>query len=333
MNLSRRQVLQWSTGLSMAALMAWPGRVAGGVLDRLFHGGPARPTTPITPNETFYLTSYRSPPTVRAKDWALDVSGLVARPLRLNYEEIVKRPSESAVVTLECIGNSVAGEYIGTAKWEGIPLRILLEEAGGRPEAVDVVFHAADGYSDSIPLARAMTGNVLVAHRMNDEPLPLAHGFPMRMIVPGHYGMKSVQWLTRIDLVDRDYQGYYQKKGWTDDAAVKTTSWIETPIHGSTVRTGRLVVGGIAFAGLRGIRQVELSVDEGLSWRPAVLDAPLGPAAWVFWRFVWDVTQAGSATLMVRATDGDRQVQSDEEQGPAPAGTTGLHAITVKVAA
>lgn len=259
---SRRHFLRWSAGLGVTALATGPTRAVAGVLDRLFHGQPVRSTAPLTPNEEFYLTSYRSPPNIRMKDWGLTVNGLVARPLTLTYEEVLARPSVSAIVTLECIGNSVAGEYIGTAKWGGFSLRGLLEEAGASSSAVDVVFHAADGYSDSIPFARAMVGDVLVVNRMNEAILPLAHGFPVRMIVPGHYGMKSVQWLTRIQVVERDYKGYYQQKGWTDDATVKTTSWIESPIHGSRLRGEHHRIQGVAFAGNRGVQRVEVSFDE-----------------------------------------------------------------------
>lgn len=140
------------------------------------------------------------------------MKGLVERPMTLTYGELQARPRVAEIVTLECVGNTVGGEFIGTAEWEGVPLRQLLEDVRASPSAFDVVFRAADGYSDSIRIERAMAGDVLVAYRMNGVPLPQAHGFPARIIVPGIYGMKSVQWLTDIEVVDFDYQGYYQKK-------------------------------------------------------------------------------------------------------------------------
>ena len=224
--------------------------------------------------------------------------------MTLDYEQLCARPSVSHVVTLECVGNTVAGEYIGTARWEGCSLRSLLEEAGVRTDAVDVVFRAADEYSDSISLTRAMAGDVMVAFRMNGVALPQSHGFPARMIVPGHYGMKSVQWLTDIEAVDHDYKGYYARKGWTDEAIIKTTSRIDVPGHGSTLTGLRHKVAGLAFAGTRGISAVEVRTDEGASWTNATLEVPVSTASWVFWHYDWIVPQNGSYTLSVRATDG-----------------------------
>lgn len=302
-----------------------------GLFERLFGPGEARPTKPITPNEEFYVTSYRSPPTIRVRDWSLAIKGLVERPYTLSYQELIGRPSVLQIMTLECVGNTVAGEFIGTAEWEGLVLHHLLEEAGASQAAVDVVFRAADGYSDSIPMARAMAGDVLIAHRMNGVPLPAGHGFPARAIVPGHYGMKSVQWLTEINVVGHDYKGYYAQKGWTEDAVVKTTSRIDVPGHGSTIQGLRQTVQGLAFAGTRGIRQVELSTDGGETWAEAVLGAPLSGASWVLWHYDWTVPKPGYYTLLVRAMDGGGRLQTSVEQDPAPDGATGWHAVTVIV--
>lgn len=328
---SRRQFLRWSGALAASVLAGWPATGRGGMLERLFHGRPAKPIAPITSNEEFYLTSYRSPPTIRLADWRLHIGGLVERPFSLSYEDLLRRPSVTQIVTLECIGNTVGGEYIGTARWEGVPLASLLEEAGIAPEAYDVALHAADDYSDSLQVRRVLAEDVLVAHRMNGVPLPAAHGFPARLIVPGHYGMKSVQWLTTIEAADRDYQGYYQQKGWSDEAVVKTTSWIAAPVHGAALKGRRHQVEGVAYAGIRGIQRVEVSVDEGGSWQEAVLAPPMAPAAWNFWRYEWEVSRPGRYGLLVRATDGTGRIQSEEEQGPAPDGSTGMHQITVKV--
>lgn len=329
--LSRRELFAITGGVAATSIVTRPGLVMGGILDRLFHGKPAVPTAPITPNDEFYVTSYRSPPTVRVDDWRLSVTGLVERPLTLTYEQLVARPLTSEIVTLECIGNTIAGEFMSTAEWGGVPLRDLLEEAGVDRQAYDVVFHAADDYADGIRLDRALAGDVLVAHRMNGVALPAGHGFPARIIVPGLYGMKSVQWLTRIELVGYDYRGYYQRSGWTDEATVKTTSRIDVPVHGATLRGTRHLIQGLAFAGTRGIRTVELSFDEGVSWQAATVEAPLSPFAWVFWRYDWRPPGGGLQAIRVRAIDGIGQMQSDDEQPPAPDGATGLHEITVRV--
>lgn len=328
---SRRGFLQAAGGLLLAATL--PGSAAAGVFNRLFGQSEPKLTKSITPNDEFYVTSYRSPPTIRLNEWSLVINGLVERPVTLTYHELLARPTVSQIVTLECVGNTVAGEFIGTAEWEGVSLRALLEEAGVGAAAYDVVFRAADGYSDGIRLDRALAGDVLIAHRMNGVPLPPGHGFPARMIVPGHYGMKSVQWLSAIDVVVEDYKGYYAQKGWTDEAIVKTMSRIDLPGHGTTITGLRQTVEGLAFAGVRGIQQVEISTDGGERWDQASLDAPFAPAAWRFWRYEWVARRPGRYTLLVRATDGTGRLQTSIEQDPAPDGAAGLHEITVTVRA
>ena len=331
-HLSRRHFMA-AIGTTALALAVRPASALAGLLDRVFKQSAAILTKPITPNDEFYVTSYRSPPTIRIKDWSLSVKGLVERPIMLTYDQLLAKPTVSQIVTLECVGNTVAGEFISTAAWEGISLRSLLEEAGARPNAYDVVFRAADGYSDSIRLDRAMTEDVMIALKMNGVPLPLGHGFPARIIVPGVYGMKSVQWLTEIEVVEQDYKGYYAQKGWTDEAMIKTTSRIDLPEHGSTIQGVRHKVEGLAFAGTRGVRLVEITTDGGEHWIPATLDAPLSHASWVFWHYDWTVLKPGRHTLAVRATDGTGALQTSIEQDPAPDGATGLHEITLTVEA
>jgi DMSO/TMAO reductase YedYZ molybdopterin-dependent catalytic subunit len=163
---------------SLLLVSALPAAGLAGLFDRLFGQPEAKTTKPITPNDEFYVTSYRSPPTIRLTDWSLSVKRLVEQPITLTYDQLIARPTVSQIVTLECVGNTVAGEFIGTAQWEGISLQPLLEEAGARAEAYDVVFRAADGYSDSIRFDRAMAGDVMIAHKMNGVPLPPATDFP-----------------------------------------------------------------------------------------------------------------------------------------------------------
>lgn len=328
--LSRRHLLE-TIGATALAVAIRPVPALSGFLEQLFGQAEAKPTEPITPNETFYVTSYRSPPTIRVANWSLSVKGLVERPITLMYEQLLARPTVSQIVTLECVGNTVAGEFISTANWEGVPLKSLLEEAGAKAEAYDVVFRAADGFSDSIQLDRAMAGDVMVAYKMNGVPLPQGHGFPARVIVPGHYGMKSVQWLTEIEVVAHDYKGYYAQKGWTDEAVIKTMSRIDLPGHGTTIHGRTHKIEGLAFAGTRGIKQVEISTDGGEHWMPAIVDAPLSPYSWQFWHYEWTVPKAGRHTLLVRATDGNGRLQTSVEQDPAPDGATGLHEVTVTI--
>lgn len=326
---SRRRFLQTAGSLLIAA--AVPSPLSAGLLDRLLGQHEPKLTTPITPNDDFYMTSYRSPPTIRIHEWSLAITGLVEHPMTLDYGQLLSKPSVSQIVTLECVGNTVAGEFMSTARWDGIPLHTVLAEAGVQAEGHDVVFHAADGYSDSLRLDRAMAGDVLIAHHMNGVPLPQGHGFPARVIAPGHYGMKHVQWLTKIEIVAQDYKGYYAQKGWTDEALIKTTSRIDEPGHGATIQGLHHRVAGLAFAGARGIQQVEISPDGGVRWAPTTLAPPLSAASWVFWTYDWTVQQPGRHSLLVRATDGTGKLQTSIEQDPAPDGATGLHEITVTV--
>ncbi len=166
-----------------------------------------------------------------AGSWRLRVEGLVGRPLTLGYDELLAMPSTEQYVTLQCISNLVGGDLVGTAKWTGVPLARVLERAGGAGQgAVRVVFHAVGGYSDSLPLAKALDPATVVAYGMNDRSLPRAHGFPARIIAPGIYGMKNVKWLERIEVVDYDYRGYWQRSdGWDNIAEIKTASRIDVP--------------------------------------------------------------------------------------------------------
>lgn len=330
LTLSRRRLLR-TAALTTLAWSFRPFPALAGLLDSMFGRTESKLTPPITPNNEFYLTSYRSPPTIRLTDWTLSVTGLVAKPRTFTYEQLLAQPAVSQIVTLECVGNTVAGEFISTAEWTGIPLHVLLEESGFDTQAYDVVFRAADDYSDSITVARAMVGDVLIAHHMNGVPLPQAHGFPARIIVPGCYGMKSVQWLTEIQVVNRDYKGYYAQKGWTDEATVKTMSRIDQPGHGATLQGRTHRIAGLAFAGTRRITLVEVSTDAGETWHQAELDQPRSPASWMFWHHEWSVSTPGHHTLLVRATDETGRIQSSIEQDPAPDGATGLHELTVTV--
>jgi DMSO/TMAO reductase YedYZ molybdopterin-dependent catalytic subunit len=329
--LSRRHVLR-TFGAATLLYLLRPLHAGAGFLDRLLGQQGGKITTPITPNEEFYVTSYRSPPTIRLHDWSLSLKGLVERPATLTYEQLIERSAVSRIVTLECVGNTIGGESISTAEWTGVSLRSLLEEAGISDQAYDVVFRAADGFSDSIRMDRAMLGDVIIAHKMNGVPLPAGHGFPARTIVPGYYGMKSVQWLTEIEVVPYDHKGYYQQKGWTEEAIVKTMSRIDVPGHGTTVKGLQQKVEGIAFAGVRGISRVEISTDGGDHWVPVNVAAPLSPYAWIFWSYDWTVPAPGRHTLIVRATDGSGSLQTSVEQEPAPDGASGLHEITATVA-
>ena len=318
-------------GLVAATTIPFLKRSHAGMWSQVF-GSPSREVSPITPNEAFYITSYRTPPSIRAENWTLLIKGLVKNPITISYPQLLARPHVSEIVTLECIGNGVAGEAIGTAEWEGVSLKTVLDEVGVDSKAYDVVLRATDGYSDSLTLERAMVGDVLIAHGMNGETLPSGHGYPARIIVPGVYGMKHVQWLSEIEVVPQDYQGYHQKKGWSDDATVKTMSWISNPQDGDTLPIrSRMTMQGYAFAGTRGIRTVEVTTDGGQTWTSASLMPELSPYAWVFWKYSWEPHRPGDHRILVRATDSTGQHQTATEQEPFPDGASGRQEVIVTV--
>ena len=290
-------------------------------------------TPALTPTADFYVVSKNFvDPKVDPSSWQLTVTGHVAHPLTLRYTELKARPALSLTTTLECISNDVGGDLISTGQWTGIRLADLLQEAQPLPDVVDVVFHAADGYSDSIPLMKALQPTTLLVYALNGEPLPTEHGFPARIIVPNIYGMKNVKWLTAIELVPYDFKGYWQERGWSDSAIVQTMSRIDVPHNGERIPLGgKVLIGGIAFAGERGISRVEVSLDGGESWAPAMLEPPLSPLTWVRWRMYWQPRTVGAYRIVVRAWDGTGSPQDAKPRPPLPDGATGLHTITVRV--
>ena len=216
--------------------------------------------------------------------------------------------------------------------WRGISLKELLKEVGANEEtARDVIFRAADGYDDSIPFQRAMQDDVMLAYLMNGEKLPKEHGFPLRLVVPGLYGIKNVKWITEIEVYPGDYRGYWQRKGWTDDGTIKIFSRIDSPGHYQDLRGPKQRLRGIAFGGPHSIQKVQLSFDQEKTWVDADVEPPLSPHSWVVWNFDWNPPQAGKQMVAVRAIDATHQIQTSDITRPQPSGATGLHAIVVNV--
>ena len=326
------KILGLGTALSFLVQQA----EAGTFLLKKFLGRPPRETLPITPNSEFYVyhygnTAYRLVKDLDIKKWSLNITGKVRQSLKLTYPQILELSPTKMMATIECIENPVGGESIGNAQWQGIQLDSLLKEAGVLVGVKDVVMKAADGYSDSIKLDRAMTGNVLLAYEMNNKQLPREHGFPIRAVVPGIYGMKNVKWITEIELVDHDYQGYWQQRGWSDTARVRLTSRIDFPGHYQELPLKEHVLRGIAFSGDRGIRSVELSSNHGKSWKEVQLDQALSKFSWVTWKFRWSPTSPGMVQLIVRATDQSGRQQTEDSEPAFPNGPSGLHSITVQI--
>ncbi len=288
----------------------------------------------ITPNDDFYrVDTALLVPAVKAEDWQLRIHGMVDRELVLSFDDLMGRSLIERDVTLTCVSNSVGGEYVGNARWLGAPLANLLEEAGVHAAADQLVSHSVDGFTAGTPTAIVMDGrDAMLAIAMNGAPLPLEHGFPVRMVVPGLYGyVSATKWIVEIELTTFDaFDAYWVKRGWAQQAPIKTESRIDTPHSNARVAAGAVPVAGVAWAQHRGIEAVELRVDGGL-WMPAELSVEDTADTWRQWLVRWDATP-GEHLLEVRATDRTGVAQPAEREPPFPDGATGYHAITVRVA-
>jgi len=287
----------------------------------------------VTDNRVFYRVDIDlTPPQLDFDKWALKIWGKVGKPLTLDKDGLMKLPAKDQYTTLECVSNTIypPGALISNAKWTGVHLADLLNEAAVTPDAKYVVFHCADGYSVGIPLDRAMSPGAMLAYKMNDQLLPSGHGFPLRAIVPGIYGMMNAKWIQEIEVVDRVYLGYWQERGWSNDAKIKTTSIIYYPGDGSYL-SGPTPIAGVAFAGDRGISKVEVSVDGGNTWNEAVLKKPTSPYSWVLWAYDWTPASKGGYAIVTRAYDGAGNVQDSKPTPPFPDGASGYQKIQVTV--
>lgn len=285
----------------------------------------------LTPAANFYVVSKNfSDPVVSEKGWSLSVQGLVDRSMRLSYDDLRGLPAVSQFVTMECISNNVGGPQMSTGKFTGVSLPTLIGSASPKASATSITFKARDGYSSSLPLSLVSGApEILVVYMLEDAPLTTAHGFPARLLVPGHYGMKGPKWLDQIELTPGDQGGYWENQGWDRQALVKTMARIDSPADGDLVSPGSLTLAGVAFAGARGISAVELSVDGG-AWLPADLKPPLSELTWTLWSLRWTALP-GSHTLRVRARDGRGDLQTSQTAPSFPSGSSGYHTIRVDV--
>jgi DMSO/TMAO reductase YedYZ molybdopterin-dependent catalytic subunit len=288
----------------------------------------------VTPNRDFYVVS-KNPagldPKVDERRWTLEITGLVKTPVKLTYDEIRAMPSVTRYHTLECISNEVGGDLISNALWKGVRFRDIIARAGGvSPTAIRFALRCADGYTEGLPVVEAMHEDAMLAYEMNGERLPHNHGFPVRMLVPGLFGMKNPKWLTKIEAVSTHFTGYWQASGWSDEAVVKTTSIFRVPGL-RPVPVGEVHLGGVAYSGDRGIQGVEVSTDGGRTWRKAEIKKPLGMYTWVLWAATWTPTGPGEYTLKVRARDGTGLLQTMQDAPTLPDGASGYHTIRVRV--
>ena len=287
----------------------------------------------VTPVENFYVVSKNfSDPVVDSQGWALGVGGLVEKQMKLSLADLRALPSATEYVTMECISNNVGGELISTGSFTGVRLKDLLSMASPRASGTWAAFKARDGYAESLPLSLIQGApEILVAYDLDGSPLPMSHGFPARMLIPGHYGMKGPKWLDSIDLVDHESGGYWEQQGWDHNAVVKTTARFDAPRDADIVKLGSISLAGVAFAGTRGISRVEYSTDSGATWNVADFKPPLSQLTWVLWQATWTPTSEGAYFLKVRAVDGEEGPQDPKAAASYPSGASGYHTIRVDV--
>jgi DMSO/TMAO reductase YedYZ molybdopterin-dependent catalytic subunit len=289
----------------------------------------------LTPVANFYIVSKNlgGDPAVDSRGWSLGVVGMVDKPLKLSLADMRGLPSVTEYVTLECISNNVGGQLMSTGSFTGVRLRDLLEMASPQAQGTWVGFKARDGYAESLPMSLVQGApEILVAYELDGSPLPVGHGFPARILIPGHYGMKGPKWLDSITVVDHESGGYWEQQGWDHNAVVKTTARFDVPRDGDIVKLGTVLVAGVAFAGTRDISKVEYSTDAGRTWTDAPFKAPLSPLTWVLWQAEWTPSAEGAYDLRVRATDGTGALQTSQSANSYPGGASGYHTVRISVA-
>ncbi|VXC65816.1 Oxidoreductase molybdopterin binding domain protein [Arthrobacter sp. 9AX] len=287
----------------------------------------------VTPNPDFYrIDTALTVPAINPDTWVLKVAGLVDREVQLSYAELLAKPLVERHVTIACVSNEVGGDLIGNARWLGWPVRELLALAGPQPGADMVLSKSSDGWTAGTPL-EVLTDNrdALLAIGMNGEPLPLEHGFPVRMVVPGLYGyVSATKWVTELK-VSRfsDDAGYWTPRGWSERGPIKTSSRIDVPRAGRPVKRGTVMFGGVAWAQHTGIAKVELRVNRG-PWQQAELADGISLDTWYQWKLALELTE-GQYEVQVRATDSAGRAQDEQRRPVVPDGATGFHTIRVDV--
>jgi DMSO/TMAO reductase YedYZ molybdopterin-dependent catalytic subunit len=294
-----------------------------------------KPDTLITPNADFYILQINEPVHIKAEQWRLVITGLVDRPGTVfDYKTITGMESVDTMRTLKCIGDPIGTEQMSNAMWTGVPLRDILNKAGVKKAAKMVVFRCQDTYHTAIPLADAMRPETLLAHKMNGEPLPVEHGFPVRLLNPGHYGTKNPKWIVNIHLAE-SHVGYWEKQGWDPIASVKLAAMIGTPREGLRIKRGTVyTISGAAFdsGNHKGIESVEVSVDGGETWEEAEIWAGESPLAWSLWKYRWQAPeQTGNVEIYARAIAQDGLIQRETGFDADPAGAVGYHTVMAEV--
>jgi len=300
-----------------------PRRLRGGSGDQLPSG--------LTTTSDFYVVSKDlfGPPSVDAATWSLRVEGL--RSFSMSYAELQAEPHLSQTQTLECISNPLGGTLISTGIWRGVQLSRLLSRAGVPSRTQQIRFGCADGYTESLELDQALAPTTLIADQLNGAPLTALHGFPARILVVDHYGMKNPKWLTSIATSERPYLGYWEQQGWNAGAYPRIFSRFDFPTGNSSLSSTRTyLLTGVAYAGTRGISRVEVSMNGSQNWSKADQRAPLSPYSWTLWSMPWS-PNPGLFTLRVRAFDGRGNRQQPGSGATFPNGASGYQQLTVLV--
>ena len=286
----------------------------------------------VTPTDDFYRidTVFRVP-VVDASTWTLTIKGMVDRELTLTYDDILDRDLIEVPITMMCVSNEIGNHLVGNARWTGILLADLLEEAGVQKGAEQIMGESVDGFTAGFPVETALDGrDAMLVVGMNGHTLPAEHGYPARLVVPGLYGyVSATKWLKEIRLTTWDEQGFWIPRGWSRLGPIKTTSRIDVPHNSEELVAGTVPIAGVAWAPTKGIERVEVQVDDG-PWQAATLGPTASDDTWVQWWLPWEAT-AGQHQIRVRAVDGDGRTQTAEIAAPAPDGATGLHTIDVTV--
>lgn len=291
----------------------------------------------VTPNGDFYRVAIDIwDPSVDVSTWSLQVAGVEGSGKSYSLSELEALPMTTEYNTFECVSNQINGNLISNALWGGVKLSDLFSDAGGLPQgAQNVVFYSVDGYSVAIPISTAMRSESMVAYEMNGVALPQRHGYPLRVVIPGLYGMMSAKWVRKIQIINSSYMGYWQTRGWSDVGIVQTVAFIIIPEDGVqsslSQNKGTILLGGYAYAGDRGISKVEVSTDNGVTWQTATSKPSLANNTWTLWAFPWSPSATGSYNIYARATDGTGALQTSAETDTFPNGATGYAMISVDV--
>lgn len=287
----------------------------------------------VVPNGDFYrIDTALVVPRPDAESWTLRITGLVDREVEYTLDDLLAMDLHERYVTIACVSNEVGGDLVGNAKWMGVRLVELLDEAGVKPEGTQIVGRAVDGWTAGFPTELAFDGrDPLLVVGMNGEPLPARHGFPARLIVPGLYGyVSATKWIEEIELVRwDDFDAYWIPRGWAKEGPIKTQSRIDTPRGDGEIGGNPAVLAGVAWAPLKGIERVEVRIDEG-EWHEAELTDPLSDASWVQWKVELPIA-SGRHFAQVRATDGEGVTQTEVRSRPDPDGATGWHRVSFEV--